>query len=236
MGIAETFIFKSLNSTNHSIRDNNGYLNSYYNKYIKIDMLNPEMEIPTFCIGDARYALTLNDMRYLYIPINIPQHYETRATSTAVLNSFLRYSYISKVLIKGVYYYGCRGILMDGDRNILLIFTYITSRQDNTLKIKGVKCYISPLVFANSKNPIENLIIKKFIPVCVSDSITIDNYDTRQIALQLRSFNSNFPSNIPIIIDNCSNFVETPSMPNPLSLEERKVNTFIKQHVEDIIL
>ena len=65
MGIAETFIFKSLNSTNHSIRDNNGYLNSYYNKYIKIDMLSPEMEIPTFCIGNARYALTLNDMRYL---------------------------------------------------------------------------------------------------------------------------------------------------------------------------
>lgn len=236
MGIAETFIYKSIYRYSSSYRLTSTLPNvNSYDKYIRIDVNQSVVEVPLFCFSNVVNGIPdLQQNTSIFVSLPQVPTFQTKPTSSGALTCFLRDNILAKVKLKNEYYYGTKGLILNKDRQILFMLSVSIDMSCPPIRLIGVKAYVSPLVYQNQANAIENLIIKKFIPVCISDPL--NNPYTVFFTNKLKQFNNNISYNIPVIIDNCSKFVESPKRPNTSDLDEEKVNQFLKKHVRDFIL
>ena len=236
MGIVETFIYKSIYNYSRPYRLTSRLPNvSSYDKHIRIDVNQSIVEVPLFCFSNVVNGIPdLQQNSSIFVSLPQILDFQLKPTSSSALTYFLRDNILTKVKLKDEYYYGTKGLILNKDRQILFMLSVSVDMSSLPIRPMGIKAYVSPLVYQNQTNAIENLIVKKFIPVCVSEPL--NSPYTTFFTNKLKLFNNNISYNIPVIIDNCSKFVESPKRPNTSDLDEEKVNQFLKKHVKDFIL
>ena len=128
-------------------------------------------------------------------------------------------------------YYGVPGVIFNENMELLLIVTLtIRKRIDSPrFSIERINCRISPKVFEHQDRIIEKTIVKKIIPFCVSYSVA-----RRDIYLSCSEYNC-VGKTIQVIIDDCSNFIHTATVPKPSLLTEDKIKSFLVENINEII-
>ena len=128
-------------------------------------------------------------------------------------------------------YYGVPGVIFNENMELLLIVTLtIRKRIDSPrFSIERINCRISPKVFEHQDRIIEKTIVKKIIPFCVSYSVA-----RRDIYLSCSEYNC-VDKTIQVIIDDCSSFIHTATIPKPSLLTEDKIKSFLVENINEII-
>lgn len=143
--------------------------------FLKIDISGDEFEIPYFLKDAMIEAKASNCDSIIYNLIHglteDGRRSITRRTITTILKSFSESgnrtaTRITKVVTtKGLVYYGCKGLILDGNYNPLLIATIKAKKEDEIYKFSNPSCKISYRVFENSDNIVEKTIIKQAFPI-----------------------------------------------------------------------
>ena len=132
---------------------------------------------------------------------------------------------------KGEVYYGCRGLILDKDFNILLIATLQGVLKDNIIEYNKRLVHINPLVFTNDVAVLNKSLARKAIPFILSETIRISNRGDSNFRISEECYRNK----ISIVIDVVSNWIRTPNKPkDPLNTRE-ELNRFINQNISDIL-
>lgn len=113
-------------------------------------------------------------------------------------------------------YYGCPGIALDSNFNILMLIVFKVNKE---AAILDTYCFINPSVFVNDKRTLEKAIIKKIIPT-VSIESPYCCYECRDITFVFKNVTKDFIY-IPKAPDNKFN--------------DSIVNDFLIQEIDSIL-
>lgn len=154
------------------------------NKFIVIDK-NSDKEIPTCCSSETLFsAITKNDTK-LYIPLHGITNKKSYKTAHMIFNNLIVQPRKAGILRRirtssGKVYYGSYGLLLDENKNPILLSTINTRWSGiSNCDINGLTLYVNPSVF--TETDILNTLIKdKIIPFILSNGISFDTgiYDT----------------------------------------------------------
>lgn len=201
--------------------------------FLEVDISKGVNEIPTFLMPYYTDSIALGYKKILFNLANGGDENEIRTFRHKTISTILRKFYgattnsirIAHIITsKGIHYYGCKGLILDANRNPLLVST-VKCEYDATnrvLKVTNPVCRVSYRVFTNSSELVEKTIIKQGIPYYSQNTVNyglnrtrnheyvevvIDDYDYMIIKPSKPSFQSIVPDNInKIILDNYDNF------------------------------
>lgn len=201
-------------------------------KWLSAPLENPISEIPYFISSKIPLALS-QECKAMAVPLVANTDLNTRRLVRGAFMDFTRITgKINGVhMSSGNTYYGVPGVILNEDMELLLMVTLIIKKViDSThFSIERVNCRISPKVFEHQDRIIEKTIVKKIIPFCVNYSIA-----RRDIYLSCNGYNC-VGKTIQVIIDDCSNFIHTTTVPKPSLLNEDKIKSFLIENINEII-
>lgn len=201
-------------------------------KWISASLEDPISEIPYFISSKIPSALS---QRYKSIAVPLIANTDLN-TRRLVRGAFMDFGRITG-RITGVHmssgntYYGVPGVILNEDMELLLMVTLTIKKGINSpqFSIERINCRISPKVFGHQDRIIEKTIVKKIIPFCVNYPIA-----RRDVYLSCSGYNC-VGKTIQVIIDDCSNFIHTATVPKPSLLTEDKIKSFLIENRNEII-
>ena len=201
-------------------------------KWISASLENPISEIPYFMSSNIALALS-QEYKSIAAPLIADTNLNTRRLVRGAFMDFTRITgRITGVhMSNGNTYYGVPGVIFNENMELLLIVT-LTIRKiidSPRFSVERINCRISPKVFEHQDRIIEKTIVKKIIPFCVSYSVA-----RRDIYLSCREYNC-VGKTIQVIIDDCSSFIHTATVPKPSLLTEDKIKSFLVENINEII-
>lgn len=204
------------NEGNGHYEGNQFFYNGKLNKSISIKS-SENNEIPVFCLDSSIHYLTKENSEVI-IPLTYNISSETKAYKTThmLLYHLIRLPRVGDRLnvlrgSTGELFYGANGILLDSNRNPLMLATVRTSGI-RRINLEELILYISPSVFTNN-GVVDKYLKDKVIPrilsgVSLDSQVLYDRYVTDRVNIDT---NGRIRSVVPkiIISDSINNFFTT---------------------------
>lgn len=202
-------------------------------KWISASLENSISEIPYFI--SSKIPVAIHDgYKAIAVPLVANTDLNTRRLVRGAFTDFTRITgKINGVhMSNGNTYYGVPGVIFNENMELLLMVTLTIKKAINSpqFSIERLNCRISPKVFEHQDRIIEKTIVKKIIPFCVSYSVA-----RRDIYLPCNGYHC-VDKTIQVIIDDCSNFIHTATVPKPSLLTEDKIKSFLIENINEIII
>lgn len=153
----------------HIVSTFNGNL---FGKYMVFDVSGDTFELP------YHVQTSFGDKEYDYVSVLIPisSTVVTNRQLSSCLKTFCNVSEttynrgLAMVIIGGCKYYGCPGLILDENKEILLMETIEYKRVENGFEKQRVILHINPKVFLR-ETLLEKNIVKKIIPYCCQNTV-----------------------------------------------------------------
>lgn len=203
---------------NENVYNENIIYSGIMNKFLAVDN-SSDKEVPTCCLRDTISSIvTINNSR-LYIPLHEIANKKSYKTAHMIFNHLIVPPSKTGTLQRirtgtGKVYYGACGILLDENKNPIMLSTVNVKRVGNSnYNISDLTLYVNPSVFTGT-DIMDKLIRDKIIPFILSEGITFDT-GIRDSFIRdniKRSIIGLYQKSVPkIIIDNSINkFFITP--------------------------
>ena len=218
-----------------------------YDKFLSVNISESEIEIPIFCrykieelIYDKLYypnTPNLANIKEVIIPLYCNTIVQNKRTADSIIKEFFtRTNFgdrLQKVVTnKGEIYYGGKGIIFNKDFTPLFIATLIGEKEivdgNTVFTYNRATIHINPKVFLDTHGLISKSILKKVIPLYVSQTIRINT-------------NSRFRSSLPIsytpqiLIDDVSGWIKKVKLPTPSNCSNNILNQLLIDNIDDVL-
>ena len=239
MDRVEDFIMSSIYGSPVSFnRHDHLELKTAMQSFLEVDLSKKEkLEIPACLFFDIFIKIGTYDKAVL--PITSCTNPHTRRLVRGILADFMNSSYYRAFgfcydkTASGDYYYGLPGIILNANKELLLMMTIevtCTYIDTNIVAVPSrLICHISPKVFENPDKLIEKTIIKKVIPFCSTKHLDDQAFRYRDVLRNLAG------TSIKVVIDDCSNFVAKPVAPDPSVDIQKELNDIISDSITSYI-
>lgn len=151
-------------------------------KYILFKYKDSKSEVPLLNSYNCIEHFMRGYDKVVYTPLiesNTPKFYRTPNMMFANMMSTNSTCIVSKVIsTKGDIYYGAPGLILDKDKNPLLLCTVTINMNILTPEINKLTVYVNPKLFTNS-GFLEKFITSKIIPYILSNGIVLKRGYTR---------------------------------------------------------
>lgn len=227
-----TFVIPSVTVYNENIM-----YGGIMNKFIAVDK-SSDKEIPTCCFRDTLSSAIVCNNTKLYIPLHEIANKKSYKTAHMIFNNLVvqpnRAGTLQRVRTSsGKVYYGSYGLLLDENKNPILLSTVNVKRTGTPYyNISDLTLYVNPSVFTET-DILNSLIKDKIIPFILSEGVSFDigitnscikdNIERKFVGLYRKAFPK-------IVIDNSINkFFITPveTAENPSSVILSNIDDFI---------
>lgn len=196
------------------------------------DIRGDIVEVPVVLLQHFLNAKPLGYSKIVFNLVNGPdtngrRTFHQKAAST-ILGKFneagsssMRIAHV--VTTKGIHYYGGKGIILDGDYNLLMLTTVKAEfAADGSPRFSDPVCNLSYRVFENSGELVEKTIIKQAIPLYSMGNVD-GAYDGQY-----------FAGDAKISISNLDSFVIRPANPTLASSTPEVFNRVIAENYDNI--
>jgi hypothetical protein len=219
-----------------------------FNRLFVIDVSSDEIEVPVFArsavehvVGDELESPYIRHASKIVIPMYVNTDNMTARTADNIISIFFSRTNFNRRLqkittSKGEVYYGGKGIILDKDFNILLLYTIACRRMEywsrQVMSYYKPVIHVSPQVFLRGDSLINKSILKKVIPFHVSHDVSHINP-----AITHGFFMGNIPEGTKpqILIDDVSKFIENPAKPTPQKCSDDVLNQILVDNVDDVL-
>ena len=222
---------------NETVYNENIMYGGIMNKFIAIDR-SSDKEIPTCCLRETLGSIIAYNNTVLYIPLHEIADRKSYKTAHMIFNNLVvqpgRAGTLQRIgASSGKVYYGSYGLLLDENKNPILLSTVNVKRTGTPYyNVNDLTLYVNPSVFTET-DILNSLIKDKIIPFILSEGVSFDigitdshvkdNIERKFIGL----YRKVFPK---IVIDNSINkFFITPveTVQNPSSVILSNIDDFI---------
>lgn len=192
-------------------------------------------EIPTFLHSTSIYKDLISNTRSI-VPIGKNSTNSSYKTVDSILNKILNFKGSVDLGILGVTsdkygtWYGCRGLLLDKDFNVVLMSVIEGTVQSDRCHMNNVKLYVNPKI-SISEQGVEKTVYTKIVPYCLNYYCWQSRFYTSAFAV------NNIPSwTKPNIVfkDVKDMFFITPNIPTSINIDE-DINKILEESKEEII-
>ena len=196
--------------------------NNIFNRFWEIDLTGDRIEYPVFFGDIVNHCVVVAnspDVAKLTLPIYIAGGETLRRTGDSIVNACMEGRDIIKVTTnKDEVYYVGKGIIFDAEFQILMLCTKSFIKERTVLGTVAYnhgdsKCYIHPNIFSD-EDLMSKTILKKIVPFYLSP------LDTGY--------------NCKVSIKDMTRNLIIPSVPDMNTFSQETVNSFLKEHVEEI--
>lgn len=222
---------------NETVYNENIMYGGIMNKFIAIDK-SSNKEIPTCCFRETLSSTIAYNNTVLYIPLHEIANRKSYKTAHMIFNNLVvqpsRAGTLQRIRTSsGKVYYGSYGLLLDENKNPILLSTVNVKRTGTPYyNVSDLTLYVNPSVFTET-DIINSLIKDKIIPFILSEGVSFnteirdshvkDNIERKFIGLNRKA--------IPkIVIDSSINkFFITPveTLQNPSNVILSNIDDFI---------
>jgi len=245
MDRVEEFIMYSLRDSalpNYHRDRNSVDFPSAFDSFIEVDISGEnKVEVPA-CF--TNFVVTeVGKCDTLVMPILAPVTAMPRRLIRGILSDFMNprssggsgFAYCKTSA--GDYYYGLPGIILNGDKEPLMVMTLeinyeIENRHAVFTPVRYI-CHVSPKVFMNQDKLVEKTIIKKIIPFCSTKVMDRRDIARNSAYSEMRPFI--IGTTIKVVIDDCSGFLVKPVVPSPSVNINQELNKLIADNISEII-
>lgn len=211
------------------------------NNLFVVDISSDIIEIPIFAKAIIENIIrnkleSKNDFDKVIISMYTNSQEQHRNTAISIVKNSFSGTHFNDRLTKfktkkGEVYYGGRGILLDKEFNILLLYTLTCKKEiqsNNTIMVyyKGT-IHIGAQTFLRKKDIICNCIINKIIPFYISNSSYAPSITPK--------FKNTINSKPEIVIDYVNKFMESPIKPSPNKCTNDTLNELLIDNIDEII-
>ena len=201
--------------------------------FLEVDISGNKFEVPTPLVSYVASAKRAGYTKLVYNLINGNDDTGRRTfhkkTINTILrqfddagNSIMRLAHV--ITSKGLHYYGCQGMILNGNYELLMLST-IEVEYDaayNTVKLSHPKCRLSYKVFEGASNIVEKTILKQAIPYYANEGIDIH--------YKREYFGNRVP--VEIIIGHMGSMIVKPMVPTLSTVNMTNFNNIIANHYE----
>lgn len=222
---------------NETVYNENIMYGGIMNKFIAIDK-SSDKEMPTCCLRETLSSTIAYNNTVLYIPLHEITNRKSYKTAHMIFNNLVvqpsRAGTLQRIRTSsGKVYYGSYGLLLDENKNPILLSTVKVKRTGTPYyNVNDLTLYVNPSVFTET-DILNSLIKDKIIPFILSEGITFDmgihdshvkdNIERKYVGL----YRKVFPK---IVIDSSINkFFITPveTVQNPSSVILSNIDDFM---------
>ena len=212
------------------------YLHEHHLKMFASPFIEGDrFELPSFLHSTDIYKDLIDDTRSI-VPIGKNNANSSYKTVDSILNRILNFKGSVDLGILGVtsdkygIWYGCKGLLLDKDFNVVLMSVIEGTVQSDRCHMNNVKLYVNPKI-SISEQGVEKTVYTKIVPYCL-------NYNCWQSMFYTSTFAvNNIPSwTKPNIVfkDVKDMFFITPNIPTSINIDE-DINKILEESKEEII-
>ena len=222
---------------NETVYNENIMYGGIMNKFIAVDR-SSDKEIPTCCLRVTLSSTIAYNNTVLYIPLHEIANRKSYKTAHMIFNNLVvqpsRAGILQRIRTSsGKVYYGSYGLLLDENKNPILLSTVNVKRTGTPYyNVSDLTLYVNPSVFTET-DILNSLIKDKIIPFILSEGVSFDIgiTDSHVKDNVERKFISLYRKAIPkIVIDSSINkFFITPveTVQNPSSVILSNIDDFI---------
>lgn len=222
---------------NETVYNENIMYGGIMNKFIAIDK-SSDKEIPTCCLRETLSSTIAYNNTVLYIPLHEITNRKSYKTAHMIFNNLVvqpsRAGTLQRIRTSsGKVYYGSYGLLLDENKNPILLSTVKVKRTGTPYyNVSDLTLYVNPSVFTET-DILNSLIKDKIIPFILSEGVSFDigitdshvknNIECKFIGIYKKAFPK-------IVIDSSINkFFITPveTVQNPSSVILSNIDDFI---------
>lgn len=222
---------------NETVYNENIIYGGIMNKFIAIDR-SSDKEIPTCCLRETLSSTIAYNNAVLYIPLHEIANRKSYKTAHMIFNNLVvqpsRAGILQRIRTSsGKVYYGSYGLLLDENKNPILLSTVKVKRTGTPYyNVNDLTLYVNPSVFTET-DILNSLIKDKIIPFILSEGVSFDIGITDSHVKDNieRKFIGLYRKAVPkIVIDSSINkFFITPveTVQNPSSVILSNIDDFI---------
>lgn len=223
-------------------------LNNAFNRFFTVDISSDKIEVPIFARSVIEDTVTQNlihdhlpdqQIKKVVVPLYTNCISQKKRTSDSIIKEFFTKTDFTKrlqkiITNKGEVYYGGRGIIMDKDFNILILYTLKCKKVNNNghkeMSYYKPIIHIGPQVFLN-QGLVEKAIVNKIIPWYITHGIVPPTLWSRQ------KFVGDITrgTKVQILIDDMSQYIMTPNKPSPQQCSQEVLNQILIDNIDEII-
>lgn len=151
--------------------------------FLEVDISGNRIEVPMVLSSHALFAKSQGYTKLVFNLVNGSDDMGRRTFHRKTINTILKqFSYAARgsmrmahvITSKGLHYYGCRGMIFDGNYNPLLLATITVDFTASTeVLFSNPACKLSYKVFENAAEIVEKTIIKQAIPLYANNGVDI---------------------------------------------------------------
>lgn len=212
-----------------------------FTAFLEVDISgDKKLEVPA-CFVSSIPQLKKDSYNSIILPITSQTTAIQRRLVRGILADFMNPTILRRCGFaycktnSGNYYYGLPGIILDEDKNPLLVMTLELELEKGSEGIEvlplRVICHVSPKVFLHQDRLIEKAIIKKVIPFCSNKKL--DEFDVRN---RVCKFNPDIKgTTIKVIIDDINNLVIKPASPKISMITDKEFSSTVINNVKKLL-
>lgn len=154
--------------------------NRMFGNSINLNIVESKVECPVFIIQKLYDlpAVTLGSLNNITIPLYSRFSKNIKTISSVINTGFDKVQWsnrLMKVIMPNEeIYYINKGIILDGDMNPIIVYTWDCDISDKSYD--NPKVYVNPVVFTKIDLPLYKDIVNKFIPVLMTEEFTAQGY------------------------------------------------------------
>lgn len=201
--------------------------------FLEVDISSNKFEVPTPLVSYVASAKRAGYTKLVYNLVNGADDIGIRTFHKKTINTILRqFDEASNSIMrlahvitsKGLHYYGCRGMILNGNYELLMLGTLEVEYDaaHNTVNLSHPKCRLSYKVFEGTSNIVEKTIIKQAIPYYANEGI--------DILYKREYFGNRVP--VEIIIEHMGSMIVKPMVPTLSTVNMANFNNIIANHYE----
>ena len=201
--------------------------------FLEVDISGNNFEVPTPLIPYVASAKMAGYTKLVYNLVNGADNIGRRTFHKKTINtifrqfddasnSTMRLAHV--ITSKGLHYYGCRGMILNGNYEPLMLCTLEVEYDaaHNTVNLSYPKCRLSYKVFEDASNIVEKTIIKQVIPYYANEGI--------DIFYKREYFGHRVP--VEIVIGHMGSMIVKPMVPTLSTVNMTNFNNIIANYYE----
>lgn len=152
--------------------------NRMFGTSINLNIVEGKVECPTFIVGRLYVNIpssTLETLTNICVPLYSKFSKNIKTVSSVINAGFDKVQWSNRlmkvIMPNGEIYYINKGIILDRDMNPIIVYTWDCNITDKNYT--NPKVYINPIVFTKIDLPLYKDIVNKFIPVLMTERLTI---------------------------------------------------------------
>lgn len=201
--------------------------------FLEVDISGNKFEVPTPLVPYVASAKRAGYTKLVYNLVNGADNMGRRTFHKKTINTILRQFFDASnsnmrlahvITSKGLHYYGCRGMIFNGNYEPLMLGTLEVEYDaaHNTVNLSHPKCRLSYKVFEGASEIVEKTIIKQAIPCYANGGVDI-NY-------RREYFDNRVP--VEIVIGHMDSMIVKPMVPTLSTVNMTNFNNIIANHHE----